>query len=534
MNYAPLPTYHRTPFIPFPRCIFDYLDIHSADQKEQQRLCGSEIPGYPIIIHSSSADVEFASDGSGNNRGFRLSWEARERPRFATGDGSSACGKAPPRLLSLDQRRRIIGGQKVAAGQWPWLVSLWRGSKFMCGASLLNHQWVLTAAHCFRGTPAKDDSWVAVVGDFNLEWDDGEEHVIPIAEIDIHPKFEHRQAFDFDAALLRLAQPVNYSYAVQPVCLPVGGFNPPTTTQSTTAGKAMPAKRLAIPLKAVPAETVALDEERADEEEEEEEEDASVSTGSPSVRKWLRQHRRNRRSAEPDASDHMICIVAGWGKTEDQSVSPTVRDLVVPVLDVQVCNHSLAYSGHVTDAMLCAGHLEGGKDACQGDSGGPLMCRKATEDAWTLVGIVSFGRGCADPRIQHHIKFREKEPTRQQCIRELTACEENNRICKLHGEPAIYEDVKGRGSRDIQQSHFCHQLDKEVHNYLIDRHAKDVNYIKCLTGTYGSTFEFTPFIGILCRIDASYHVSFVKYPSLVLVDIPYCISSDRWAKFPKN
>ncbi|VDN40579.1 unnamed protein product, partial [Dibothriocephalus latus] len=57
---------------------------------------------------------------------------------------------------------------------------------------------------------------MAVVGDFNLEWDDGEQHVIPVAEIDIHPKFEQREAFDFDVALLRLSQPVNYSYAVQP------------------------------------------------------------------------------------------------------------------------------------------------------------------------------------------------------------------------------------------------------------------------------------------------------------------------------
>ncbi|BHF57770.1 Transmembrane protease serine 5 [Sparganum proliferum] len=374
------------------QCIFDYLDVHSADGKEQQRLCGNEVPGYPIVIHSSSADVEFASDGSGNARGFRLSWEARERPRFASGDGNSACGKAPPRLLSLNQRRRIIGGEKVAAGQWPWLVSLWRGSKFMCGASLLNRQWVLTAAHCFRGSSAGDNSWVAVVGDFNLEWDDGEEHVIPIAEIDIHPKFEQRQAFDFDAALLRLAQPVNYSYAVQPVCLPVAGFNPPTTARPAGAGTTVRTKRSAIPVEPVPAMPAAADDD-------DEEEDAPVPAGSRLARKRPRELLRYRRSAEPAASDHMACIVAGWGKTEDQSVSPTVRDLVVPVLDVEVCNKSAAYSGHVTDAMLCAGHLEGGKDACQGDSGGPLMCRKATEDSWTLVGIVSFGKGCAEAGV---------------------------------------------------------------------------------------------------------------------------------------
>ncbi|VDN49346.1 unnamed protein product, partial [Dibothriocephalus latus] len=50
----------KAPLSPsFLRCIFDYLDIHSADEKEQQRFCGKEIPGYPIVIHSSSAEVGF-------------------------------------------------------------------------------------------------------------------------------------------------------------------------------------------------------------------------------------------------------------------------------------------------------------------------------------------------------------------------------------------------------------------------------------------------------------------------------------------
>lgn len=81
--------------------------------------------------------------------------------------------------------------------------------------------------------------------------------------------------------------------------------------------------------------------------------------------------------------------VLGWGDTEEGGQSSNVLMKVdVPITGEKICSwtYPSAYEDH---AMVCAGYPEGGKDACQGDSGGPMVVDG------TLVGIVSWGKGCA-------------------------------------------------------------------------------------------------------------------------------------------
>ncbi|XP_053911860.1 acrosin-like [Cuculus canorus] len=94
------------------------------------------------------------------------------------------------------------------------------------------------------------------------------------------------------------------------------------------------------------------------------------------------------------------CYVGGWGVTTARSggLPPSLQEAKVPLIDLQVCNSSGWYHGDIHPHNLCAGYPQGGIDTCQGDSGGPLVCQDPHADHFWLVGVTSFGVGCARAR----------------------------------------------------------------------------------------------------------------------------------------
>lgn len=91
-------------------------------------------------------------------------------------------------------------------------------------------------------------------------------------------------------------------------------------------------------------------------------------------------------------------VTAGWGATrQGGSLSQTLQKVTVPFVSAEVCSGPGAYpGGKIDETMLCAGYEAGGKDSCQGDSGGPLFVGEGS--ARRLVGVVSWGEGCALPK----------------------------------------------------------------------------------------------------------------------------------------
>lgn len=90
--------------------------------------------------------------------------------------------------------------------------------------------------------------------------------------------------------------------------------------------------------------------------------------------------------------------VIGWGNTTSfgQMFEDELREVTVPVMTLAKCQSGDG-EGYpkVTERQICAGHFDqGAQDSCNGDSGGPLVIR-APGAPDRLVGIVSWGNGCA-------------------------------------------------------------------------------------------------------------------------------------------
>ncbi|XP_032770281.1 serine protease 29-like [Rattus rattus] len=107
-------------------------------------------------------------------------------------------------------------------------------------------------------------------------------------------------------------------------------------------------------------------------------------------------------SGSLEVNSRYPCWVTGWGMVHMYGSLPPpyrLQQVQVKIVDNALCEqlyHNATRhhnQGHrfIQDDMLCAGSE--GRGACYGDSGGPLVCRVA--GSWNLVGVVSWGYGCA-------------------------------------------------------------------------------------------------------------------------------------------
>ncbi|KAK1128673.1 hypothetical protein K0M31_003128 [Melipona bicolor] len=118
-------------------------------------------------------------------------------------------------LLRYDPR--IVNGVNAKEGEIPYQVSLQnKDSSFhFCGGSVLNENYVITAAHCTTGKTPDDIKVVA--GTTNLT-KLGSEH--PVVKIVIHENYNASDSWKNDISLLKVSKPFIKSKVISYVPLP--------------------------------------------------------------------------------------------------------------------------------------------------------------------------------------------------------------------------------------------------------------------------------------------------------------------------
>jgi secreted trypsin-like serine protease len=121
----------------------------------------------------------------------------------------------------INQETRIVGGQVTGIHRYPWVARLVYDGQFHCGGSLINSDYVLTAAHCVRRL--RRSKFKVVLGDHDQHSSSESPAIMRAVSAIIRHKNFDGTSYNHDIALLKLRKSVTFSKQVRPVCLPSTG-----------------------------------------------------------------------------------------------------------------------------------------------------------------------------------------------------------------------------------------------------------------------------------------------------------------------
>ncbi|KAF6084009.1 coagulation factor VII [Phyllostomus discolor] len=198
-------------------CPEEFEGRHCETNKDDQLICENENGGCE----------QYCS----NHEGAKRSCWCHEGYTLQTDGVSCAptveypCGKIPVLEKGNDREHqgRIVGGKVCPKGECPWQVGLKMNGVLLCGGTLINATWVVSAAHCFD----RIKNWknlTVVVGEHDLSEEDGDEQERHVTQVIVPNKYVSGKT-DHDIALLRLSRPVTFTDYAVPLCLPEKAFS---------------------------------------------------------------------------------------------------------------------------------------------------------------------------------------------------------------------------------------------------------------------------------------------------------------------
>lgn len=116
-----------------------------------------------------------------------------------------------------------MGGVDAIEGSWPWQVDIQTRNGHICGGSIINEQWVLSAAHCFV-KPIDTAAYTIYAGRFQLNGLNQYEYQFSVIQVVIPNGYVTSEQGQ-DVALVQLNTPITWSLAIQPICLPGAGIS---------------------------------------------------------------------------------------------------------------------------------------------------------------------------------------------------------------------------------------------------------------------------------------------------------------------
>lgn len=150
---------------------------------------------------------------------------------------------------NLDIDTHIVNGKPAARGQFPFYallqIVLSDGRRGVCGGTLLNSQWILTAGHCVSITGV--ERYEVHLGALNVT-DVTEEGrvIVSTKQSFLHPKYSI-YGIQNDVGLLKLEEPVQFGNFVQPLNLTQVAREPGTHVTAIGFGKLRSADRTVAP-----------------------------------------------------------------------------------------------------------------------------------------------------------------------------------------------------------------------------------------------------------------------------------------------